>query len=107
MQVSDDGEPAVGTASPMGGDRLTLAALDRTLIRPVLVTSERGRDLDLLCRPPERRLLIRSLAQLGYHQTSPRLTRRTWTEQWVRLDDADVVDLNPVDRWGLTPDAVE
>jgi thymidylate kinase len=104
--------PSSGHALPPAESSQTdgslLDAVDACLDRPVIVTSSGGRDIDLLCRAPERDRL-RSLLRARGYRPSGRLARRAWTEQWVRITGGAVngVDLNPAERWGLDDATVE
>jgi hypothetical protein len=90
--------------------RSVLALIDHSLSRAVLMTSgEAGRDVDLICRVPELATLRTALGESGFQPRGRRLPRRAWTEQWVRFSDGppQVVDLNPAERWGVSPRAIE
>ena len=103
------GELTLNTSST--GDRpVTLDDIESAVERTVVVTSgEDGRDLDIVCRTPERMRLRRLLSDMGYRHRGRRLPRRAWTEQWARFDDHGtwLVDLNPAERWGVGSDAVD
>ncbi|MDX6533618.1 MAG: hypothetical protein QOF68_1362 [Gaiellales bacterium] len=90
--------------------RITLEAIERSVARPVVITSRGSqRDIDVVCRSPERLALQRLLRESGYIRRPPGIGRRRWTEQWVSFDGAKthVVDLNPAERWGVAADALE
>jgi thymidylate kinase len=96
--------------TPAAETRSVLALVDRSLSRAVLMTSgEAGSDVDLICRVPELAELRTALAESGFQPRGRRLPRRAWTEQWVRFCDGapQVVDLNPAQRWGVSPHAIE
>jgi thymidylate kinase len=59
-----------------------------------------GRDLDLLVRPAEHTAASEILAESGFER---------FREQWFRFHDCtvEIVDLVPVDDWGLPADELE
>jgi thymidylate kinase len=95
---------------PTAGRPITLEAIERSVARPVLITSRGSdRDVDIVCRSPERAALQELLTTSGYLPRGRRLGGRPWTEQWVRFHGAGthIVDLNPAERWGVAADAFE
>ena len=74
-----------------------------------MTSGETGGDVDLVCRVPEFAALRRTLGKSGFQPRGRRLPRRAWTEQWVRFCDGapQVVDLNPAQRWGVSPGTIE
>jgi thymidylate kinase len=87
-------------------------AIDAILSSRVIVTSKRfpaAGDLDLLCRPPERAQISGLLSNAGFIRSPRGMSGRVWTDQWARFSGwrIDMVDLNPAERWGLTPSALE
>ena len=83
-----------------------LVELNEVLAAPVVLTSKRielGGDVDLLCRSQEEEALAAALAERGFRPRPHSLGGRTFTQQWVRFVAGSplIVDLNPVERWGL------
>ncbi len=96
--------------TPAAETKSVLALIDQSLPRAVLMTSgEAGMDVDLICRGPELAALRTALGESGFQPRGRRLPRRAWTQQWVRFCDGapQVVDLNPAERWGVSPRAIE
>ena len=96
--------------TPAAETQSVLSLVDQSVSQAVLMTSgETGGDVDLVCRVPEFAALRRTLGKSGFQPRGRRLPRRAWTEQWVRFCDGapQVVDLNPAERWGVSPGTIE
>jgi len=96
--------------TPAAETQSVLSLVDQSVSQAVLMTSgETGGDVDLVCRVPEFAALRRTLGESGFQPRGRRLPRRAWTEQWVRFCDGapQVVDLNPAERWGVSPGTIE
>lgn len=79
--------------------------VDAVLVQPALVFGSlppHGRDLDLLVRDGEERLLTEALRAEGYIRA-----RRAWVRPATLHDEADAVELVAAHEWGLPDHALD
>jgi thymidylate kinase len=93
--------------------RRLIKRIDRELGERVVIAGAvppDARDLDIIARPAERRVLGRLLASEGFLPRGRRVRpARTWVEQWVTFKGCEAcpVDLDPAERWGLPAEELD